>query len=242
MHLLRRGLAPLCVLLYLAAAFQQHMSSGGWLVDDALAGFSQPKYIISLLVIAGVGILTIQYAILYCIVAVLSRLVPPAPLSLKPESTSIVTRAVSIGAIFVMVLFVTPYQFVYLVLVVVHLFTTSRALATTRSRGDGPAHETARDAYNHHMTLLCALATLAPVTALTLIVWVRNVASSWFEPFVADHDVLRIAGFMLIVESSYARSDVPRARTRSVCAVASCSQSADAAAADCWRSRPLPAC
>lgn len=115
-----------------------------------------------------------------------------------------------------LVLFFAPYQFAYLVIVLVHLFSTIRCLvlaqeaapASTSSAPAGPSSAVTAaaarrlwDRYHYAFSILFVLVTLLPINALILVVWVRNLAVGWLAPFSSDHNVLMVVGFLANVEA-----------------------------------------
>lgn len=109
-----------------------------------------------------------------------------------------------------LVIFFAPYQFAFLVIVIVHLFSTIRCLvhaqetssSSTSSAAVTPA--AARrlwDRYHYAFAILVVLVTLLPINALILVVWVRNLAVGWLAPFSSDHNVLMVFGFLANVEA-----------------------------------------
>lgn len=112
------------------------------------------------------------------------------------------------------VLFFAPYQFAFLVIALVHLFSTLRILAQAQetvatSSAPGAASsaispaaaERLRDRYHYSFSVLFVLVTLLPINALILVVWVRNLAVGWLAPFSSDHNVLMVFGFLANVEA-----------------------------------------
>lgn len=108
------------------------------------------------------------------------------------------------GALLLLVLFFAPFQFAFLVIFLVHFFSTVRALllAEDISSPSTPA-STKRlwDRYHYSFALLLAMMGLLPINALILVVWVRNLAVGWLAPFSTDHNVLNVVGFLLNVEA-----------------------------------------
>lgn len=109
-------------------------------------------------------------------------------------------RVVSMSALLLLVLFFAPYQFAFLVIFVVHLFSTIRSLLLAQAP-TGPSTKMLWDRYHYNFVVLLVMLTLLPMNAMILVVWVRNLAVGWLVPFSSDHNVLNIAGFLLCVES-----------------------------------------
>lgn len=110
------------------------------------------------------------------------------------------------AALLLLVLFFAPYQFAFLVMFLVHFFSTVRSLILAQdiSAPSTPA-STKRlwDRYHYSFTLLMAMMGLLPINALILVVWVRNLAVGWLAPFSTDHNVLNVVGFLLNVEAMH---------------------------------------
>ena len=83
-----------------------------------------------------------------------------------------------------------PYQLAFLVSYLIHSLSTLSSLrsATSSSRS------------NLYTSVLYLLLWLLPVNAPVLVVWVRNLQANWTEPFGGDHNVLDIAGILVLVE------------------------------------------
>jgi glycosylphosphatidylinositol deacylase len=128
------------------------------------------------------------------------------------------------AALLLAVLVFAPYQFAYLVLVLVHLFTTVRFLIlawddaaaisppsppfrASTSTGPRSTATTAAPArrlwarYHSSFSVLFILVALLPINALILVVWVRNLAVGWLAPFSSDHNILLLVGFLANVEA-----------------------------------------
>lgn len=58
---------------------------------------------------------------------------------------------------------------------------------------------------------------LLPVNASILVVWIRNLSVGWLAPFSSDHNVVRVAGYLLWVEAVHTGSMLPP--LKSTCAL-----------------------
>ncbi|GAA5994113.1 Bst1p [Rhodotorula paludigena] len=177
------------------------------------------------LVFALLGVVVLEYWALYAIVAGgawMSRLVQakgPArlkalfPIAEPAEPLPLQRILTMIGLLFI-VLFFAPYQFAFLVIALVHLFSTMRILAQAQetvatSSAPGAASSAISpaaakrlwDRYHYSFSVLFVLVTLLPINALILVVWVRNLAVGWLAPFSSDHNVLMVFGFLANVEA-----------------------------------------
>ncbi|SCZ99080.1 BZ3500_MvSof-1268-A1-R1_Chr7-1g09385 [Microbotryum saponariae] len=181
------------------------------------------------------SVVVLEYAALYLLVTVLARLVRlirqrgPSQMRsfvtlVEPRETLPLQRIVTMGALGLLVLFFAPYQFAFLVLFLVHLLSTVRALllAQDASAPSTPA-STRRlwDRYHYSFVSLLVMIGLLPINAMILAVWVRNLAVGWLAPFSTDHNVLNILGFLLNVEALHSgkmlqRTPGPTASTVSI--------------------------
>ncbi|KAI9304503.1 PGAP1-like protein-domain-containing protein [Cunninghamella echinulata] len=92
-----------------------------------------------------------------------------------------------------------PYQFVFLVALLVLIITCIRALL--KSKFASPNQELKKNnRYYYLQSLLLLFVTLLPFNAPILVVWIRNLSVHWFVPFSSDHSVLAIAPIMIYVE------------------------------------------
>lgn len=122
-------------------------------------------------------------------------------------------RVLTLATLLLFVVFFAPYQFAFLVMVLVHFFSTVRALilakedaqaAETPSAPTSAATAAARrswDRYHYSFSILFLLVLLSPINASILVVWVRNLAVGWLAPFSSDHNVLLILGFLANIEA-----------------------------------------
>ncbi|GAA5879604.1 hypothetical protein JCM1840_003330, partial [Sporobolomyces johnsonii] len=123
-------------------------------------------------------------------------------------------RILTMAGLLLLVFFFAPYQFAFIVVVLVHLFSTIRSLIlaldeTPPSHGartpPSPAAAAAVkrlwDRYHYSFSILFVLVTLLPINALILVVWVRNLAVGWLAPFSSDHNVFMVVGFLANVEA-----------------------------------------
>lgn len=121
------------------------------------------------------------------------------------------------GILLLLVLFYAPYQFAFLVIFLVHLFSTVRSLLLAQdvSSPTTPA-STKRlwDRYHYSFSILMVMLGLLPINALLLVVWVRNLAVGWLAPFSTDHNVLNIIGFLLNVEALHSGKMLHRTSRR----------------------------
>ncbi|GAA5902278.1 hypothetical protein JCM6882_000490 [Rhodosporidiobolus microsporus] len=187
-------------------------------------------WVAPVLVLAGVGVVVVEWAAVSLLVTGLAgamRVLQKRGWMSFHESreTLPLQRILTIVALLLTVLIFAPYQFAYLVLVLVHLWTTIRSLLVAWEATPSPppsasstssapsttppstaitpqSTRAAWSAYHFSLSLLLLLLTLLPVNALILVVWVRNLAVGWLAPFSSDHNVLMLVGYLAVVESA----------------------------------------
>ncbi|KAM0751220.1 PGAP1-domain-containing protein [Meredithblackwellia eburnea MCA 4105] len=207
-----------------------HITSPPRWVSDAFVG-AKGMYFLGLgafLALASIGLVALEYLVLQALVSGaafavrLAHTRGPAFLRHKiqivePHESLPVQRVVSMGALLLLVLFFAPYQFAFLVIFLVHFFSTVRALLLAQdiSASSTPL-STKRlwDRYHYSFAILLIMMCLIPITALILVVWVRNLAVGWLAPFSSDHNVMYIVGFIFNVEALHSGKMIPRSKGR----------------------------
>jgi glycosylphosphatidylinositol deacylase len=119
------------------------------------------------------------------------------------------------GILLLVVLFFAPHQFAFLVIFLVHFFSTVRSLLVVQDLPATPA-ATKRlwDRYHYSFSILFIMFCLLPINALILVVWVRNLAVGWLAPFASDHNVFSVIGFLLNVEAIHSGKMLSRTKNR----------------------------
>ena len=191
--------------------------------NDLLLGTSDPFFwfLVPLFGLVSVGIcITINYVVLVIshILAVLygriQRRFLPADDSRKTRSSFASSpapqRTLPIGVLLLLVATVLPYQFAYLVLCLVQIITCVRAL---QSSLDSPSGQTS-NFYNYSHAMLVIMLWILPLNMPVLIVWIHNLAVSWFSPFSTHHNVLCILPYILLTETMSMGNMIPRITNR----------------------------
>ncbi|BGP39096.1 GPI inositol deacylase [Rhodotorula kratochvilovae] len=205
-----------------------HLSLPPAWIADALLGNAGSFWapLMPFLVFALLGVVAVEYFALWAIVAgaawAVKLLQAKGPARLKgwlplaePPETLPLQRIVTMLILLLLVIFFAPYQFAFLVIVLVHLFSTIRCLVhaqetVARLSSSAPSASSAItpaatkrlwDRYHYAFSVLLILVTLLPINALILVVWVRNLAVGWLAPFSSDHNVLMVVGFLANVEA-----------------------------------------
>lgn len=124
-----------------------------------------------------------------------------------------------------MVATIIPYQFAYLVLCLVQLATSVRALRLAQEtvsfeplfcmHTNGKLTFTKRSGnnynfYNYVHSLLILMLWILPINLPVLVVWVHNLAVHWLTPFSSHHNILSIMPYILIVETMSTGHIIPR--------------------------------
>lgn len=122
------------------------------------------------------------------------------------------------AALLLIVLIFAPYQFAFLVIFLVHLFSTIRALLLAQEALPNTPAATRRmwDRYHYSFSVLLIMMGLLPSSAFILVVWVRNLAVGWLAPFSTDHNILNVLGFLLNVEALHSGKMLNRTSARCV--------------------------
>ncbi len=126
-----------------------------------------------------------------------------------PSSTR--RRLITTGVLLFLVSTFIPYQFAYLVCVLVQIATCTRAwrLATDIKS----IHN--QNFYNYvHSIFILMLWTIPAINLPILIVWVHNLAVQWLTPFSSHHNVIAVMPFILLVETLTSGKMVPRVTNR----------------------------
>ncbi|KAM0788807.1 hypothetical protein ACM66B_002894 [Microbotryomycetes sp. NB124-2] len=173
------------------------------------------------------SVLVFEFLMLHCIVAAMAFLVrfmqaqgPPAWRKAfavsEPRDSLPTQRIVTMGALLLVVLVFAPYQFAFLVIFLVHMFSTVRALLLAQDVSSPTTPASTRrlwDRYHYSFSILLLMLCLLPINALILVVWVRNLAVGWLAPFSTDHNVFNIIGFLLNVEALHSGKMLSRTQS-----------------------------
>ncbi|KAK5175490.1 GPI inositol deacylase [Saxophila tyrrhenica] len=125
-------------------------------------------------------------------------------------TTTTQQRIYTTGVLLLLVATVIPYQFAYLVLCMVQLMTSVRAVRAAR---DISSTQTYNLCNYTHATLLLMLWIL-PLNLPTLVVWMHNLSVQWLTSFSTHHNLLCILPFILLVETQSTGNMVPRVTSR----------------------------
>ena len=199
------------------------ISSIDFTVNDFLLGTSDPFFwfLIPLFGLISVGVcITINYAVLtttHVFALTCGRLqawtvrVDSSRRSLGNFPTTTTQRRIlTIGVLLLLVATVIPYQFAYLVLCIMQLATTIRALQVA---GETQSGQSCNFSNYTHSTLLLLLWIL-PLNLPVLTVWIHNLAVSWLTSFSTHHNLLCILPFILLVEAESTGHMIPRVTSR----------------------------
>jgi len=119
-------------------------------------------------------------------------------------------RIITTGVLLLMVITVIPYQFAYIVLCVVQLATSVRALRVARDSASGGSY----NFYNYVHSMLILMLWILPINMPVLVVWIHNLAVHWLTPFSTHHNLLSVLPYILLVECMSTGNMVPRVTSR----------------------------
>ncbi|THX83273.1 PGAP1-domain-containing protein [Aureobasidium pullulans] len=120
--------------------------------------------------------------------------------------TSPLQRVITTSILLIMVATIIPYQFAYLVLCLVQLATSVRALRLAQETRSGNNY----NFYNYVHSLLVLMLWILPINLPVLVVWIHNLAVHWLTPFSSHHNILSIMPYILIVETMSTGHIIPR--------------------------------
>ncbi|KAI9706973.1 MAG: GPI inositol deacylase [Bogoriella megaspora] len=124
--------------------------------------------------------------------------------------TSLPQRVITTAFLVLLVSTVIPYQFAYMVLCIVQVATSTRALRLlweTRAAAN-------YNFFNYAHSLLVLMLWVLPINLPVLVVWVHNLAVHWLTPFSSHHNILSVTPFILLVETLSTGRMIPRVTTR----------------------------
>lgn len=132
----------------------------------------------------------------------------------SPASTSIVShqRLFTTAVLLLLVTTLVPYQFAYIVLVMVQIATCTKA----SQRAVVSQTATDYNFYNYTHSMLMLMLWILPINLPVLIVWIHNLAVHWMTPFSTHHNLLAIVPVVLCVEAMSTGNMVPRITGRYV--------------------------
>ncbi|KAG0242435.1 GPI inositol deacylase [Actinomortierella wolfii] len=126
-----------------------------------------------------------------------------------PRTKAVRRRIITTMVLFIMVATFVPYQFAFIVAVLVHIASCVRALLVAHHASSNHA-QAAWDRYHYLMSIFVLFFLLLPCTVPVLMVWVRNLSVQWYEPFSSDHRLDSIAPFIFYVEAVTSGAMMPR--------------------------------
>jgi glycosylphosphatidylinositol deacylase len=133
--------------------------------------------------------------------------------------TSPLQRVITTSILLILVATIIPYQFAYLVLCLVQLATSVRALRLAQEtvsfrpitfRYIANTFMNNYNFYNYVHSLLILMLWILPINLPVLVVWIHNLAVHWLTPFSSHHNILSIMPYILIVETMSTGHIIPR--------------------------------
>ncbi|KAG0205911.1 GPI inositol deacylase [Mortierella sp. GBA30] len=129
--------------------------------------------------------------------------------TLSKRSRGVRRRVITTIILFIMVATFVPYQFAFVVAVLVHIVSCVRSLLFAQATNLSKS-QAAWDRYHYLMSIFVMFFLLLPCTLPVLMVWIRNLSVQWYEPFSSDHRLDYIAPFIFFVEAVTDGAMVPR--------------------------------
>ncbi|KAK3835890.1 MAG: PGAP1-like protein-domain-containing protein [Linnemannia elongata] len=134
---------------------------------------------------------------------------------LSKRSRGVRRRVITTIVLFIMVATFVPYQFAFVVAVLVHIVSCVRSLLVAQAS----VPQAAWDRHHFLMSIFVMFFLLLPCTLPVLMVWIRNLSVQWYEPFSSDHRLDYIAPFIFFVEAVTDGAMVPRTPEKGYAAV-----------------------
>ncbi|KAF9412157.1 GPI inositol deacylase [Podila epigama] len=128
---------------------------------------------------------------------------------LSKRSRGVRRRIISTIVLFILVATFVPYQFAFVVAVLVHTVACVRSLLVAQAINPSKS-QAAWDRHHYLMSIFVMFFLLLPCTLPVLMVWIRNLSVQWYEPFSSDHRLDYIAPFIFFVEAVTDGAMVPR--------------------------------
>lgn len=137
---------------------------------------------------------------------------------LSKRSRGVRRRIITTIVLFIMVATFVPYQFAFVVAVLVHIVSCVRSLLVAQATNSTKC-QAAWDRHHYLMSIFVMFFLLLPCTLPVLMVWIRNLSVQWYEPFSSDHRLDYIAPFIFFVEAVTDGAMVPRTPEKGYAAV-----------------------
>ncbi|KAF9316509.1 GPI inositol deacylase [Podila horticola] len=137
---------------------------------------------------------------------------------LSKRSRGVRRRIITTIVLFIMVATFVPYQFAFVVAVLVHIVSCVRSLLVAQATNSAKS-QAAWDRHHYLMSIFVMFFLLLPCTLPVLMVWIRNLSVQWYEPFSSDHRLDYIAPFIFFVEAITDGAMVPRTPEKGYAAI-----------------------
>ncbi|KAH9825207.1 PGAP1-like protein-domain-containing protein [Melampsora americana] len=93
--------------------------------------------------------------------------------------------------------FMAPYQFAFLVILLVHFFQTLRALGLAKTNEIRQIRSTdSWNKFHYYLTTLFLMICLAPGNVMVITVWIKNLSIGWYKPFSSDRKIYLVIGYL----------------------------------------------
>nr|POE85387.1 gpi inositol-deacylase [Quercus suber] len=188
-------------------------------VNDLMLGTSDPFFwfLVPLFGVMGVGIcITTNYLVLAVThilawIVFLVRSWTSTATDLR-VSTTAQQRILTTGVLLLLLVTIIPYHFAYVVLCIVQLSTSIRALRAARDTQTDQAHNLS----NYAHSILVLMLWILPISLPVLVVWIHNLAVHWLTPFETHRNLLSVLPYILLVECMSTGTMIPRVTSRYV--------------------------
>lgn len=125
-------------------------------------------------------------------------------------STTPHQRIIVTSILLLLVTTVVPYQFAYIILCLVQIGTSIRALRVALDTTSGQAY----NFYNYAHSILVLMLWILPINMPVLTVWIHNLAVHWLTPFSTHHNLVAVLPYILLVECLSTGNMIPRVTSR----------------------------
>ncbi|KAG0148326.1 hypothetical protein CROQUDRAFT_655026 [Cronartium quercuum f. sp. fusiforme G11] len=189
-------------------------SSPTW-ISGLLLGDRHPSFAVldCVFVVVGLGWTSLAYVVIHLICVILSKLWPTLigvsdtakakkQSTLHSLSTSGSRRKFSIntmalGGLILFTTFMAPYQFAFLIVLLLHLFQTLRILAVNdKTENRNLISIESSNQFHYYFSILFIMIWLLPGNIMILMVWIKNLFTGWYKPFSSDKNVEYVIGYL----------------------------------------------
>lgn len=135
-------------------------------------------------------LLFVQYLVKYGGLLMVKLTKPVAQTEESSLNSTFFRRVFLASMVLVLVSIYLPYQFAFVISVVIQAITTIKLLWSRELK----------QAWNYHMSVLIMMLWVLPISIPVLIVFVHNLNIKWSTPFSSHHNFLAVAPVLIMVE------------------------------------------